>query len=687
MDNLFAGLISSKTRIKLLTRFFFNPESRSYLRELAKEFNVSTNAVREELNQLRKTRLLKSEKKGRQVFYMANQDHPLFPELRSMVGKVMGIDQVIDSIAWCDFFGSAGYNVDYTGGTGHLFFVDGLGALWGEDYDNDPDDSVAWDVSTIHDVGVTAILVPTGTIRTGRDIFPVVTVENFGEDAETFDVRVVVDDGSDAEVYNATETVTSLAIGESRDITFATAWNITTGDTGEYYVTSQSELVGDKYPANDTQVGTCIATDMPDWPEGWHEARSMPLTTSGKAVKRGGWLALHGDGTIYAAKGYKTSDFYRYDPIADTWTELADILPGAEGKMPDKGCKGISDGDNLIYMTKGKNTFGYWQYKIDADSWTPLTDVPAGPTRKKVKGGTDLVYVTINDTGFVYMLKGYKTEFWRYNTETGMWEPRADAPTGIKYKWDKGSWIAYDGDATIYAHKAKYYDRAKYVHEFWKYDIPGDTWYTTQLAGMPLYGLHSGKIKKKKAKDGGAGAVFGDQIYALKGGNTQQFWKYDIPGDTWTEQDTVPTNGSTGRKKRVKYGADLVHWGSGAFFALKGNKTVEMWRYVIPTAMAMPRPERSGVMGGVVKAGRLGVTLAPNPLTGGFATLRYSLPMAGPAVINVFDVTGRSVVKRTVLATLVGAVSLDVRSLSAGIYLVRFDTDGYTATQKLVVQK
>jgi energy-converting hydrogenase A subunit M len=98
LDNLFAGLISSKTRIKLLTRLFFNPEIRSYLRELAKEFNVSTNSVREELNQLRKTRLLKSQKDGRQVFYMANVNHPLFPELKSMVSKVMGIDQVIDSI-------------------------------------------------------------------------------------------------------------------------------------------------------------------------------------------------------------------------------------------------------------------------------------------------------------------------------------------------------------------------------------------------------------------------------------------------------------------------------------------------------------------------------------------------------------------------------------------------------------
>jgi hypothetical protein len=98
MENLFTGLIGSKTRIKLITRLFFNPVTRSYLRELAKEFDVSTNAVREELNQLRQTQLLVSEKKGRQVFYKANQGHPLFPELKSMVGKVMGIDRVIDSI-------------------------------------------------------------------------------------------------------------------------------------------------------------------------------------------------------------------------------------------------------------------------------------------------------------------------------------------------------------------------------------------------------------------------------------------------------------------------------------------------------------------------------------------------------------------------------------------------------------
>ena len=98
MENLFSGLISSKTRIKLLIRLFFNPNAKSYLRELAKEFNLSTNSVREELNQLTSSKLLKPEKNGRHVYYAANIEHPLFPELKSIVSKVIGVDMVIDGI-------------------------------------------------------------------------------------------------------------------------------------------------------------------------------------------------------------------------------------------------------------------------------------------------------------------------------------------------------------------------------------------------------------------------------------------------------------------------------------------------------------------------------------------------------------------------------------------------------------
>lgn len=98
MNNLLSGIITSKLKIKMLIRFFMNPESQAYLRELSNEFNVSSNAVRIELNHLAKSGLISSKKDGRKILYKANISHPLFPELGSMAKKVMGVDKVIESI-------------------------------------------------------------------------------------------------------------------------------------------------------------------------------------------------------------------------------------------------------------------------------------------------------------------------------------------------------------------------------------------------------------------------------------------------------------------------------------------------------------------------------------------------------------------------------------------------------------
>lgn len=92
------GFISSKTKVNILIKLFLNPATRAYLRELANEFNVSTNSVRTELNNLVKHDILTSEKDGRSVYYRANTKHPLFPELSSMVRKITGIDELIRSV-------------------------------------------------------------------------------------------------------------------------------------------------------------------------------------------------------------------------------------------------------------------------------------------------------------------------------------------------------------------------------------------------------------------------------------------------------------------------------------------------------------------------------------------------------------------------------------------------------------
>ena len=98
MTSIFSGLITSKTRIKILMRLFLNPKQNAYLRELADEFNASPSQVREELRHLNDAGFLDSHKNGRQIHYKANQKHPLFNELQSMVQKSMGMDRILDSI-------------------------------------------------------------------------------------------------------------------------------------------------------------------------------------------------------------------------------------------------------------------------------------------------------------------------------------------------------------------------------------------------------------------------------------------------------------------------------------------------------------------------------------------------------------------------------------------------------------
>lgn len=96
---MFGNIITSKTRIKLLFKFFSNPQNKGYLREIAKEFGESTNAVRVELNRLSQAGLLGCIDEGRTKVYFANKSHLLFPEISSMVKKLLGVDLLADLLA------------------------------------------------------------------------------------------------------------------------------------------------------------------------------------------------------------------------------------------------------------------------------------------------------------------------------------------------------------------------------------------------------------------------------------------------------------------------------------------------------------------------------------------------------------------------------------------------------------
>ncbi|MFZ1748727.1 MAG: ArsR family transcriptional regulator [Saprospiraceae bacterium] len=91
-------LISSKTRIKLLLKFFLNSKATSYLRGLEAEFGESSNAIRIELNRFEKAGMLTSFVKGNKKYFTANTEHPLFNETHNLILKYIGFDKIIDTI-------------------------------------------------------------------------------------------------------------------------------------------------------------------------------------------------------------------------------------------------------------------------------------------------------------------------------------------------------------------------------------------------------------------------------------------------------------------------------------------------------------------------------------------------------------------------------------------------------------
>jgi hypothetical protein len=92
------AIISSKTRIKLLIRFFLNPDQTGYLRGLATEFGESTNGIRIELGKLSGAGLLVAENNGNTILYSANKNHPLFKELHNIVCKLTGVDSLVQEV-------------------------------------------------------------------------------------------------------------------------------------------------------------------------------------------------------------------------------------------------------------------------------------------------------------------------------------------------------------------------------------------------------------------------------------------------------------------------------------------------------------------------------------------------------------------------------------------------------------
>lgn len=92
-----SATLFSKTRLAVLSILFSHADEAYYLRQIARSVGVGIGSLQRELNKLTNAGIILRMVRGKQVYYQANSQCPVFPELKSLIVKTTGATEVIKS--------------------------------------------------------------------------------------------------------------------------------------------------------------------------------------------------------------------------------------------------------------------------------------------------------------------------------------------------------------------------------------------------------------------------------------------------------------------------------------------------------------------------------------------------------------------------------------------------------------
>ncbi len=91
-------LFTSGIRADILSLLFNNPEEKFYVREIARLVNKNPSGVKKELDKLKKMNFVTSEREGNLKYFKVNRNSPLFPELKGLIAKSLGLPGALKSV-------------------------------------------------------------------------------------------------------------------------------------------------------------------------------------------------------------------------------------------------------------------------------------------------------------------------------------------------------------------------------------------------------------------------------------------------------------------------------------------------------------------------------------------------------------------------------------------------------------
>ena len=96
-SNQLGDLLFGQIRGRILRLLFGHPDQAFFVRQISRETAISVGSVQRELETLAQVGLIERSKSGHQVYYQANRNHPVFPEIHSLIAKTVGVFELLRS--------------------------------------------------------------------------------------------------------------------------------------------------------------------------------------------------------------------------------------------------------------------------------------------------------------------------------------------------------------------------------------------------------------------------------------------------------------------------------------------------------------------------------------------------------------------------------------------------------------
>lgn len=340
----------------------------------------------------------------------------------------------------------------------------------------------------------------------------------------------------------------------------------------------------------------------------WEEKASLPASLNGRhhpVMFTDNEVAYYLTGANSTVES--SDDFYRYDPVTDTWTQLDDFPGVARGfsigvQTPTKGYIGFG-------LAQSGPLNDLWEFDFETETWTELSPCPCDPRFHPA--------FLASEDGKLYMGlgggNGNKNDWWQYDIATDTWEEKATFPSFVRhhpYQFNIGEYqyVGMGHGAGIY-------------NDLYRYDSTTDTW--EQMADLPA----EGRVAGAQFDYNGKGYVLsgdGDDHWFMDEG---EFWEYDPEMDSWTQLPSHPGRSRWAPAALVMQG--IVYFSSGYDYD-NDIYINDLLAYQLEEVMSNVNETIDESL----------LSIFPNP-TAGELTIELDLSIGHLEEILVFDVLGQ----------------------------------------------